>query len=571
MNMRTTLATLFAVIAVVAGLGAFATSFPGWLNELDAGHPGCTFALQQGHVVVTGAAWRGSPCEALVGAQIDAVDGVAVRPEQATDRASWEGEPSSAHRWEITRGGRAEQVTLTYEQGPLAQTLGEAGDTRGDRLVVVFALAGAALRTWAFLVVVIPLLRARPVRPSAMIVASTMVSAVLGLGFDGPHAGPAYRLWEEVAELCVGVGLATVLVVVPRGRKNPLAATLFGLAWTLAVAVVQRAAPGALTDEMVLRVDLLFATGVVAVFLMRARAVPYRAWRDQLLALAGATGLLMLASIPLAFDMLPPAIAELHADVLFPVASAPLPLAIAYAMVPGDAWDVSRQVRTSVVVTFGGALAVLAVLAAAEIGPRLGWIVPDLLAQQLPEGWLTVVVLLVMALGAGRGIRLVAWAVDTLILPQEGKATVAASRARDALCDCGDEAGVAWCARALLRSGFGASGGRALVREGEAWREVGGDPVEVPPELARLAQDDALRLPNADVPWSNDLYLPIRHEGAWLGVLHANAADLAGFSPWDEARLRETLPAFGLALWRATVSGDRVRPATETSAVRLKK
>jgi hypothetical protein len=562
---------LFALVAVVSGLGGFATSFPGWLSELDAGHPGCVFEAREGRVVVTGAAWEGSPCEAAVGAQVDAVDGVAVRPEQASDQASWEGEPSSAHRWTITRAGQTTDLTLTYEQGPLAQTLGEAGDARGDRLVVVFALAGAALRTWAFLVVVIPLLRARPIQPAALIVASTMVSAVLGLGFDGPHAGPTYRMWEEIAELCVGIGLATVLVVVPRGRENPIAATLIGLAWTLATAIAQRAAPGTLPDELVLRVDLAFAAGVVGLLLVRARSVPYRAWRDQLLALAGATGLLMLASIPLVFNILPPAIAELHADVLFPVASAPLSLAIAYAMVPADTWDVSRQVRTSVVVTFGGALVVLAVLAAAELGPRLARVVPDALAHQLPDGWLTMVVLAVMGLGAGRAIRLVAWAVDTLILPQEGKATVASTRARDALCDCGDEEGVAWCARALLRSGFGASGGRVLVRDGEAWREVGGESVIVPPDLAALAQQESLRLPNPEAPWSNDLYLAIRHEGGWLGVLHANARDTAGFSPWDEARLRETLPSFGLALWRATVSGDRVRPATETSAVRLKR
>ena len=145
------------------------------------------------------------------------------------------------------------------------------------------------------------------------------------------------------------------------------------------------------------------------------------------------------------------------------------------------------------------------------------------------------------------------------------------ARARDALCDCGDEEGVAWCARALLRSGFGASGGRVLVRDGEAWREVGGESVVVPSDLVALAQQESLRLPNPEAPWSNDLYLAIRHEGGWLGVLHANARDTAGFSPWDEDRLRETLPAFGLALWRATVSGDRVRPATETSAVRLKR
>ncbi len=551
----------FVWLAMLAvGIAGFVGSFPGWLAELDAGHPGCEIEFEDGIATVEAAHWPGAPCDQadIIGATVLAIDGVHldVDMDHSVLMALVEQEPSSVHEWSVERDGEVRQVFLAYEQGPLAHALENQGDARADVLVAGIAVLGAFARTLVFSISAFLLLRVGWSSSVPLLFSGSLLAFALGIGFQGRVEADWYPLVYDLSVFGVIIGMATALATLPGERVRSKIGLGIAVVWVAMTALVLD--PVLVPWEAPswrLQGQLLFLVAGTMVLAHRYLYECTVVERNQLRWVI--VGFLVAAAglFPRAVPILSPSAAEFHLDLIYPLSLTVTPLALVNALYRNDESDLSEVLRNTLLVGVLVGFACIAALVGAEIVPGVLHLLhaePDVAFP----GWTEPVAIfggaVVLTVLLGRPLARVT---DVALFPNRVTAPRAIAEAREALQDCWDLDEISWCARSTLKFGFDATGAQILRWDDRGWRSLVESQAGVdldPPHRLALERGESIDVYLTGGSELSTMILPLLSHGGLVGALVAPPPAGHAYTEADRKLLREVAPAFGDAVWRNT-------------------
>jgi hypothetical protein len=440
--------------------------------------------------------------------------------------------------------------------GPLADGLAASGLVGAQMVASGLEMLGVLVRTVVFVGCAGVLARVGWSQPLPLVLSASLVAYAVGLGLsDGTHPPLTERLFEVVT-LVVIAGLALATQLLPSGRFYHRGAAVFAALWVALAAFVLQPAffPWTgLPQPLNLQVQLgLLTLGVASMGLRFARfADPFERQQLRWVLFGFVVGVVGLAA-RVVLD-LPPAAAEFHEILLYPVAVCVAPFAITASVFRYRVWDLPILVRHTTV-------AFVWVLGAATLALLFARIVPGLLsamglhpdASSLPA-WSEPALIAVLAVGVSAlGARLVARLTDMALFPVRLRAVRALAEVREALEDCWDPTELAWCARAGTRLAFGSPGGWVVRHRDGRWFPLRGDDATAP--LDELA----LEALQAGSPWDVDdgdgttVWVPLHSHDELVGALVVPGRPGQGLSSAEREVLEDMQQPFADALWRST-------------------